>query len=137
MPQAAPPHQATPSPERPSGTFWRRLRWAGLVIIALLVLAVVVAIGANLVFGPGPDGLARLSQAMGPLQVPSAFIRGAFGLVVLAGWPHLVRMRAKKAGWSDRHLKTTLTRDRFFIGAAVVFDVFVLNLPLWLNLIRG
>lgn len=115
----------------------RYLRWGVLALAALLALAGVVVLGANVAFGPGPAGLARLSDVLSGMQVPSAVLRLLVGLLALALWPRLLRTRARAAGWSDQHLKAVQVRDRTLIGAAIAFDVLVLNLPLWLNLIRG
>lgn len=117
--------------------WWRRARLLIGVLMALVAAAVLTLIISNWAFGPGAQGMWRMQEALQGARWPSAIARGVFGAAVFLLWPRVLAWRSAREGWSQERLTATHQRDRLFIGAAIFVDVVVLNLPLWISLVRG
>ena len=117
--------------------WWRRARLLIGVLMALVAAAVLTLILSQWAFGPGAQGMWRMQEALQGARWPSAIARGVFGAAVFLLWPRVLAWRSAREGWSQARLAVTHQRDRLFIGAAIFVDVVVLNLPLWISLVRG
>ena len=106
-----------------------------IALMGLALLAGVAIVLAHVVFGAGITGMHRMQEATDQIRWPAALIRLVIGAVVFWAWPSrfLPRLAARNA-WSEPRLKKTQRFHRQLIGAAIAFDLIVMNIPLWLGL---
>lgn len=127
------------APEQMTRTarWWRRARLLFFVLVGLASVGLFAVLVSHWAFGPGAHGMWRMQEALQGARWPSAIARGVFGVAVFLLWPRVLAWRSGREGWSQERLAATLPRDRLLIGAAIFVDVVVLNLPLWISLVRG